>query len=184
MKGQPHEAFNSAYASCESQSRNNGTDAVAILDRDMSKLSLFDGSREIKGIQVSLSQISYFASEMRNNYIGMAAWRRQRCPDRVRFLDAATVRSATLPRDAKGHIRCVLSVEPNWEFLRRYGRSGDFISPLVQTYHRKQDAALFIVPGTQASLTRYFHSQDNALYEAMLYVMERLTPKLTAALRS
>jgi hypothetical protein len=177
MRSQPHEAFNDAYASCESQSRVDGTDAVTILDGDRSKLSMFEANRGGREIQESLTRIRYLAYEMRNDYIGRAAWRRQRCPDKVRFLFAATARPAELPRDARGQIRCVLSVEASWEFLKRYGRGGDLIAPLVPAYHRRHDAALFIVPGKQASLTQYFHDQDNTLYGAMLDEMERLTPK-------
>jgi hypothetical protein len=184
MKGRPHQAFADAYAACESQTRVNGTDAVTILDADRSKLSVFDMNRGIREIQESLARIRYLAYEMRNNYITRTAWRRQRCPDSVRFLIAATARPAALPHDASGHIRCVLSVETSAEFAKRYGRSGDFISPLVPAYHRKQEVALLIVPGREASLTQYFHSQDNTLYGAMLDEMERLKPKLISALRS
>jgi hypothetical protein len=184
MNGRSRQPFNDAYGFCYSHTRINGTNAIAVIDGDISKLAVFQHDRRIRAIQESLSEIRYLAYEMQNNYYVRARLRHDRCPDRVRFLIAATARSTALPRDAEGHVRCVISVQTDSDFLKRYGRTGDLISPLFRAYLRKRKVTLLIVPGRQTSLARYFHDMDNDRYRAMLNRMEALTPKLAAALRS
>jgi hypothetical protein len=184
MEIKRRESFNQAYAYCESKSRVNRTNAGAILEGDIAKLEPFSQNQDIKEILRKLSKIQYLAYEMQNNYLVRARWKHDGCPNKVTFLLAATARSGALPRDARGRIRCVLSVQSDAEFLKRYGRTGDFISPLFRAYLKKKNVLVLIVPGQQSSLSRYFHDVNNRRYQTMLHEMEDLAPKLAAAMRT
>jgi hypothetical protein len=184
MKSRDAEAFDDAYAHCESKSQVNGTNAGAIIEGDIARLKPFKQNRDITEILRALAKIQYLAYEMQNNYYVRARWRHDGCPDRVTFLLAATVRPTALPRDDEGRIHCVMSIQSDAEFLRRYGRTGDSISPLFHAHLQKKNVLVLAVPGRQTHLSRYFHDVNNHRYQAMLHEMENLEPKLAAAMRT